>query len=174
MKNVGEVTVAVVGKGNYAGSVERTYRITPASLMVTTGSDSKIYDGSELVNNELSIEGLQGEDRVTAAATGSQTEVGSSENTYRITWGDVDAANYVIDEHLGTLTVTPAPVPPTPNPDDGTTPTPEPTPSPTPATARRLARLRTARRRFDSESGALRLPARSMRWPVCSRARTSR
>ena len=132
VKNVGEVTVAVVGKGNYAGSVERTYRIMPASLMVTTGSDSKIYDGSELVNNELSIEGLQGEDRVTAAATGSQTEVGSSENTYRITWGDVDAANYVIDEHLGTLTVAPAPVPPTPNPDDGTTPTPEPTPSPTP------------------------------------------
>ena len=132
VKNVGEATVAVVGKGNYAGSVERTYRITPAPLTVTTGSDSKIYDGSELVNGELTIEGLQGEDRVTAATTGSQTEVGSSENTYRITWGDVDAANYVIDEHLGTLTVTPAPVPPTPNPDDGTTPTPEPTPSPTP------------------------------------------
>ena len=114
VKNVGEVTVTVVGKGNYAGSVERTYRITPAPLTVTTGSDSKIYDGSELVNNELSIEGLQGEDRVTAATTGSQTEVGSSENAYRITWGDVDAANYVIDEHLGTLTVTPAPVPPAP------------------------------------------------------------
>ena len=128
MKNVGEVTVTVVGKGNYAGSVERTYRITPAPLTVTTGSDSKIYDGSELVNGELTIEGLQGEDRVTAATTGSQTEVGSSENTYRITWGDVDAANYVIDEHLGTLTVTPAPVPPTPEP----TPTPEPEPTPTP------------------------------------------
>ena len=132
VKNVGEVTVTVVGKGNYAGSVERTYRIAPAPLTVTTGSDSKIYDGSELVNSELSIEGLQGEDRVTAATTGSQTEVGSSENTYRITWGETDAANYVIDEYLGTLTVTPAPVPPTPNPDDGTTPTPEPTPSPTP------------------------------------------
>ena len=132
VKNVGEVTVTVIGKGNFAGSVERTYRIAPAPLAVTTGSDSKIYDGSELTNSELSIEGLQGEDRVTAATTGSQTEVGSSENTYRITWGDVDAANYVIDEHLGTLTVTPAPVPPTPNPDDGTTPTPEPTPSPTP------------------------------------------
>ena len=132
VKNVGEVTATVIGKGNFAGSVERTYRIMPAPLTVTTGSDSKIYDGSELVNSELSIEGLQGEDRVTAATTGSQTEVGSSENTYRITWGDVDAANYVIDEHLGTLTVTPAPVPPTPNPDDGTTPTPEPTPSPTP------------------------------------------
>ncbi len=131
-KNVGEVTVTVIGKGSYAGSVERTYRITPAPLTVTTGSDSKIYDGSALVNGELAIEGLQGEDRVTAATTGSQTEVGSSENTYRITWGDVDAVNYVIDEHLGTLTVTPAPVPPTPNPDDGTTPTPEPTPSPTP------------------------------------------
>ena len=132
VKNVGEVTATVIGKGNFAGSVERTYRITPAPLTVTTGSDSKIYDGNELTNSELSIEGLQGEDRVTAATTGSQTEVGSSENTYRITWGDVDAANYVIDEHLGTLAVTPAPVPPTPNPDDGTNPTPEPTPSPTP------------------------------------------
>ena len=130
VKNVGEVTVTVVGKGNYAGSVERTYRITPAPLTVTTGSDSKIYDGSELTNSELSIEGLQGEDRVTAATTGSQTEVGSSENAYRITWGDVDAANYVIDEHLGTLTVTPAPVPPTPTPTP--TPTPEPTPTPNP------------------------------------------
>ena len=128
VKNVGEVTVTVIGKGNYAGGVERTYRIAPAPLTVTTGSDSKIYDGSELVNNELSIEGLQGEDRVTAATTGSQTEVGSSENAYRITWGDVDAANYVIDEHLGTLTVTPAPVPPTPTP----APTPTPTPTPTP------------------------------------------
>ena len=141
-KNVGEVTVTVIGKGSYAGSVERTYRITPAPLTVTTGGDSKVYDGSELVNGELTIEGLQGEDSVTAATTGSQTEVGSSENTYRITWGDVDAANYAIDEHLGTLTVTPAPVPPTPNPgddvtpaptpnpDDGTTPAPTPTPTP--------------------------------------------
>ena len=136
VKNVGEVTVVVIGKGNYAGSVERSYRIAPAPLTVTTGSDSKIYDGSELVNNELSIEGLQGEDRVTAVTTGSQTEVGSSENAYLITWGDVDAANYVIDEHLGTLTVTPAPVPPTPEPTptptpgDDATPTPNPTPTP--------------------------------------------
>ena len=145
VKNVGEVTVIVAGKGNYAGTVERAYRITPAPLTVTTGSDSKIYDGSELVNGELTIEGLQGEDRVTAATTGSQTEVGSSENTYRITWGDVDAANYVIDEHLGTLTVTPAPVPPaptpTPTPGEGTTPgttpdgtTPAPAPSPSAST----------------------------------------
>lgn len=87
VKNVGEVIVIVAGKGNYAGSVERAYRIAPAPLTVTTGSDSKIYDGSELVNGKLTIEGLQGEDRVTAATTGSQTEVGSSENTYRITWG---------------------------------------------------------------------------------------
>ena len=134
VKNVGEVTMTVVGKGNYAGSVERTYRITPAPLTVTTGSDSKIYDGGELTNSELTIEGLQGEDRVTAATTGSQTEVGSSENTYRITWGETDAANYVIDEHLGTLTVTPAPVPPTPEPtpEPEPTPTPEPEPTPTP------------------------------------------
>lgn len=72
--------------------------------------------------------------------------MGSSKNTYRITWGETDAANYVIDEYLGTLTVTPAPVPPTPEPtptptptpgDDATpaptpTPTPEPTPTPNP------------------------------------------
>lgn len=106
--------------------VDGTIKVEPAKLMVTTPSVSKVYDGSELVNGKLTIEGLQGEDRVTAATTGSQTEVGSSENTYRITWGDVDAANYVIDEYLGTLTVTPAPVPPAPTPaptpGDGTTP----------------------------------------------------
>ena len=112
--------------------VDGTIKVEPAKLTVTTGSDSKIYDGSELVSGELSIEGLQGEDRVTAATTGSQTEVGSSKNTYRITWGETDAANYVIDEYLGTLTVTPAPVPPTPEPTPTPTPTPTPEPTPTP------------------------------------------
>ena len=48
VKNVGEVTVTVVGKGNYAGSVERTYRITPAPLTVTTESANKVYDGKPL------------------------------------------------------------------------------------------------------------------------------
>ena len=46
--DAGTVTVTVTGKGNYAGSVDVAYRITPAPLTVTTGSDSKIYDAASL------------------------------------------------------------------------------------------------------------------------------
>ena len=46
--NVGTVTVTVNGTGNYSGTVAQTYQITPATLTVTTPSDSKSYDGTPL------------------------------------------------------------------------------------------------------------------------------
>ncbi len=99
-----------------------TVRITPATLTVTTGSATKAYDGTALTENTLRIDGLQGSDRVNAGATGSQLAVGSSENTYNITWGSTDSANYSIVENLGTLTVTAA-VAPSTTPTTPTTPT---------------------------------------------------
>ena len=83
-------------------------QILPAELTVKTGSAEKPYDGEALTNSEASLEGLveADKDKVTVAATGSQTEVGSSENTYEITWGDVNSNNYKITEKLGTLEVT--------------------------------------------------------------------
>ena len=100
-----------------------TLEVTPAPLVITTGSATKTYDGSALTNSELSIDGLKGADSVTARTTGEQTTVGSSTNTYRIDWGKVDPANYTITETLGTLTVTAAPATVVP----GTTPTATPT-----------------------------------------------
>lgn len=111
VKNVGKVTVTVTGIGKFAGSVQVSYYITPALLKVTTGSASKAYDGTALVADSVEIDGLLGSDSVTARATGSQTEVGSSQNTYEISWTGAEQDNYrvsLLDESLGTLTVTAA------------------------------------------------------------------
>ena len=84
--------------------------ILPAELTVTTGNAEKEYDGTPLTNDEATLTGLVAADqgKVTVKATGSQTEVGSSDNTYTINWGGVNPKNYNITENLGTLTVTEA------------------------------------------------------------------
>ena len=82
-----------------------TVTVTPAALSITTSSASKHYDGTALVSPEVTVEGLQGDDQITVTATGSQTELGESPNTYTIDWGTVDKNNYTISETLGTLTV---------------------------------------------------------------------
>ena len=97
---------------------EGTLTINPAPLTVITASANKPYDGTPLTAGG-SIEGFMtpsfGEhagqmETVTFKVTGSQTEVGSSPNTYTITWnGTAKESNYIITEEsesLGTLTVT--------------------------------------------------------------------
>ena len=109
LTNAGTVTVTVTGKGNYAGSVDVTYQITPAALTVSTPSASKVYDGEALAA-EGSVSGFVAGESAPFATTGSQTLVGSSTNTYAIDWAAEGAtakqSNYVISEELGTLTVT--------------------------------------------------------------------
>ena len=99
--------------------VDGTIKIVPAELRITTGSATKAYDGTALTNGDLKITGLVGDDAVVAKTNGSQTEVGSSANTYLIDWGTVDANNYSIVESLGTLTVTKAAVTPNNNGGNG-------------------------------------------------------
>ena len=109
LTNAGTVTVTVTGKGNYTGSVDVTYQITPAALTVCTPSASKVYDGEALAA-EGSVSGFVAGESAPFATTGSQTLVGSSTNTYAIDWAAEGAtakqSNYVISEELGTLTVT--------------------------------------------------------------------
>ena len=109
LTNAGTVTVTVTGKGNYAGSVDVTYQITPAALTVSTPSASKVYDGEALAA-EGSVSGFVAGESAPFATTGSQTLVGSSTNTYAIDWAAEGAtakqSNYVISEELGILTVT--------------------------------------------------------------------
>ncbi len=86
--------------------VDGTLKVTKAPVTIKTGSAEKEYDGSPLTNATVNIEGLVDGESVTLAATGSQTEVGSSDNTYTIEWDNASVANYTVTEELGTLTVT--------------------------------------------------------------------
>ena len=104
--NVGEVTVTITGTGNYEGTVTKTYKITPATLTVTTPDKTKVYDGSALTAAGT-VTGFVNKETATFTTTGSQTAEGSSENTYSLTWdGTAKESNYTVSETVGTLTVT--------------------------------------------------------------------
>ena len=87
-------------------SVENGFlTVYPATLTIKTGSATKITDGEELTCSEVSYTGLKNGETITVTATGSQTEIGSSDNTYTIEWGTAKEGNYTVMEELGTLTV---------------------------------------------------------------------
>ena len=118
LKDVGTVTVTVNGLGNYTGEVTKTYEITPAPLKVTTSSAEKVYDGKPLTAGGT-LEGLVNETEKNAVkftVKGSQTEVGSSVNSYEIVWGNIKESNYSLTKVLGTLKVTARPEPSKPKP----------------------------------------------------------
>lgn len=80
--------------------------ITPATLTVTTYSGNKVYDGTPLTAGGT-ISGFIWGETATFTVTGSQTEEGTSDNTYELVFdGTAKAENYIITEHLGTLKVT--------------------------------------------------------------------
>lgn len=116
---------------------QATYTITPRDVTLTSGSATKEYDGTPLTNDTVTAEGkgfVNGEG-ATYNVTGTQTEVGSSENNFTYTLNsNTKAGNYKITPNYGTLTVTKktTPDPVVPNPTPNTTPTPETTPTPTP------------------------------------------
>ena len=109
----GTITVTITGKGNYTGTVTRTYEITPAPYTVTTESASKVFDGIALTAGGK-VEGIVTGETYTLTMTGSQTIQGSSSNTYELTWGTAKQSNYELkSETIGTLTVTKQSINPT-------------------------------------------------------------
>lgn len=115
---------------------QATYTITPRPVTLTSASAEKEYDGTALTNNTVTAEGFVNGEGATYNVTGTQTEVGSSENNFTYTLNsDTKASNYEIKPIYGTLTVTKktTPDPVVPNPTPNTTPTPTPTPIVTPA-----------------------------------------
>ena len=103
--NVGTITVTITGKGNYSGTVTRSYKITPKSVTVTTESATKTYSGTALTAGGK-VEGIVSGETVEFTTTGSQTEVGTSKNTYEFVWKSAKATNYTLaKESIGTLTV---------------------------------------------------------------------
>ena len=112
-----EQKISKDGRYLLTGTVDGKLTITPATLTVTTDSDSKVYDGTALTAPG-SITGLVNDETVTFEVTGSQTDVGGSKNTYSIDWGNTKSSNYTVAETLGTLNVTAQNITPPVNPDD--------------------------------------------------------
>ena len=91
IKNAGEITATVVGKGDYEGSFEIKFNILKRDVTFTSATDSKQYDGNALTNGNVEITGdgfIEGE--------------GTNADNYNVT---------VVE---GTLTVSEHPVVPTP------------------------------------------------------------
>jgi hypothetical protein len=101
--------------GNYAiAKTEGTLTIAKRSVLITSQSATKTYDGSALTRPAVTITGdgfVPGE-LAKAEATGSITNVGSTPNAIQYTTtGAFNAANYSIALSVGTLTVTEKPKP---------------------------------------------------------------
>jgi len=99
--------------------VNGTLEVTKANVTLTSGDGSKTYDGTALTNDEVTASGFVGNDGASYNVTGSQTLVGSSDNTFTYTLNDgVKAGNYDITVVYGTLTVTDGSETTPVNPDD--------------------------------------------------------
>ena len=105
--NVGTVTITIKGIGNYTGEFTKTYQILPREYTVTTNTDSKVYDGNPLTAGGT-VNNLVKDETVVFTITGSQTNVGTSDNTYELKFeGTAKAKNYTHGkDSIGTLTVT--------------------------------------------------------------------
>ncbi len=108
----GTIKVTITGIGNYTGTVTRTYQITPKPVTITTNSDKKVFDNTALTA-EGSIDGIVAGETYGFTVTGTQTYVGSSANSYQMTWAKkgenkytAKKSNYKVEENVGTLTVT--------------------------------------------------------------------
>ena len=103
--NVGTIEVTITGIGNYSGTVKRSYKVTPKEYTVTTDSATKTYSGTALTAGGK-VEGIVSGETVEFTTTGSQTEVGTSKNTYEFVWKSAKATNYTLaKESIGKLTV---------------------------------------------------------------------
>lgn len=100
----------------YGSAAEKTatgtakFVINKRSVTLTSASDSKVYDGTALTNDTVTVTGdgfVEGEG-ATYNVTGSQTDVGESDNEFTYTLNEgTKAANYEIKTFKGNLKVTP-------------------------------------------------------------------
>ena len=113
IKNVGSMMVwcELSAPGYVTTTNSATVTISPREMTLTSASASKVYDGLPLQNTSVTISGdgfVSGEG-ATYNVTGSQTSVGSSENSFTYTFkGGTKAENYTITTQTGLLTVTAA------------------------------------------------------------------
>ena len=87
-----------------------TLTITPRPVTLTSGSAERVYNGEALTNETVTVggDGFAKDEGVTCDFTGSQTDVGSSKNTFTFEANaGTYANNYSFEVAFGTLKVTP-------------------------------------------------------------------
>ena len=81
--------------------------IEPRTLKIITRGIARKYNGKPLTFESISILGVASSDKITAKTTGTITDVGKTDNTYEIDWGETNPENYTVTEQIGTLEVRP-------------------------------------------------------------------
>lgn len=85
-KNADTYTVTVTGKGNYTGTVTKTWTITPAELTIeSVALENRTYNGEKAVTvKSVTFNGLQNSEKLTIdtdyTATGAMTDANAGEN----------------------------------------------------------------------------------------------
>lgn len=82
-QNAGTYTVTVTGKGNYTGTVTKTWTITPAELTIeSVALENRTYNGEKAVTvKSVTFNGLQnGESLTDYTATGMMDDANAGEN----------------------------------------------------------------------------------------------
>ena len=85
-------------------------KINPRPVTLTSGSAERVYNGEALTNETVTVggNGFATGEGVTCDFTGSQTDVGESENTFTFEANEgTSAKNYSFEFKFGTLKVTP-------------------------------------------------------------------
>lgn len=103
------VNVRATKTGYVSAKATYTLTVNPRSVTITSGNASKMYDGTPLTKHEVTYGGdnfVAGEG-VDIAYTGSQTIVGSSDNTFTFNLKNGTAKeNYNITTNYGELKIT--------------------------------------------------------------------
>ncbi|MFR5794264.1 MAG: MBG domain-containing protein [Christensenellales bacterium] len=90
--------------------VDGKLEISKRSVTLTSGSAERVYNGEALTNETVTVggDGFATGEGVTYDFTGSQTDVGESENTFTFEANEgTSAKNYSFEFKFGTLKVTP-------------------------------------------------------------------
>lgn len=107
-QNAGTYTVAVTGKGNYTGTVTKTWTITPAELTIeSVALENRTYNGEKAVTvKSVTFNGLQNSEKLTIdtdyTATGAMTDANAGENkdvTVTVTLKDT-VKNYTLKNRV--------------------------------------------------------------------------
>ncbi len=120
----GTAVITITGKGNYTGSITRSFTINKRRITISSDSASKTYDGTALTkggtaslsyNSDINAaDSMAAGDSISSVNfTGTQTDAGSSKNTYdnlviKNSSGSVVTDSYTVVSGYGTLAVTQA------------------------------------------------------------------